>query len=104
MSGFTYHAAGNLTGDGQHSYQWDGEGKLKSVDSGATFNFVYNALGQQVQETVGQWNHLYDAQGRWSGRYGTTGWLTQNVHLGDRPLAVYSEYAPAGPTLFTLMP
>ena len=97
---YSYDAAGDLTGDGTHTYQWDGEGKLKSVDNGATFNFGYNALGQQVQDTVSQWNHLYDAAGKFSGRYGTTGWLGQNVRLGDRLLATYSEYAPGG-TYFT---
>ncbi len=93
---YTYDAAGNLTGDGSHSYQWDGEGKMKSVDGGATFNFVYNALGQQVRETVGGWNHMYDVLGKFSGRYGATGWLTEMVYTGGRPLVDYSQYSPPG--------
>jgi len=52
-SGFGYDAAGNLTADGTHSYQWDGEGRLVTVDNGATIVLVYNALGQQVGVTKG---------------------------------------------------
>jgi YD repeat-containing protein len=52
-SGYTYDAAGNLTADGtgtgSHTYQWDAEGRLLSVDSGATENETYNALGQLAQ-------------------------------------------------------
>jgi YD repeat-containing protein len=51
-SGYTYDAAGNLTtegtGFGTHTYQWDAEGRLKSVDNGSTLSFVYNGLGQRV--------------------------------------------------------
>ncbi len=34
--------AGNLLGDGTHTYQWDAEGRLKSVDNGATANVERN--------------------------------------------------------------
>ena len=48
----TYDAAGNMTGDGTgtgtHTYAWDAEGRLKSVDGGATATFTYNALGQRA--------------------------------------------------------
>ena len=47
-AGFAYDAAGNLTADGTHSYEWDGEGRLVTVDNGATIVLVHNALGQQV--------------------------------------------------------
>jgi YD repeat-containing protein len=37
-SGFTHDAAGNLTADGTgtgtHTYQWDGENRMTSIDSG----------------------------------------------------------------------
>ena len=48
-SGFTYDQAGNLTSDGTHSYTWDGEGRLLTMDGGTTANITYNALGQMVQ-------------------------------------------------------
>ena len=44
--------AGNLlqdgTGVGTHTYQWDAENRLKSVDVGATASYAYNALGLRV--------------------------------------------------------
>ena len=52
-AGFTYDAAGNLTQDGTgfgtHTYQWDAENRLKSVDGGTTVSYTYNALGQRVE-------------------------------------------------------
>jgi len=54
-SNFSYDSAGNLlqdgTGAGTHSYQWDAEGKMKSVDNGTTSTYTYNALGQLAQLT-----------------------------------------------------
>ena len=53
--GYTYDAAGNLTKDvqqlDQHTYQWDGEGRVSTVDPGSspTWSFTYNALGHRVQ-------------------------------------------------------
>ncbi len=73
-AGFTYDAAGNLTADGTgvgtHTYQWDGEGRLKSVDNGATATYYYNALGQRVQKQPGSGApadyryYYYDASGQ----------------------------------------
>src|SRR5689334_19260968 len=52
-SGYPYDAAGNVTADGSgtgsHTYQWDGEGRLKSVDNGSTYSVIYDALGQAVE-------------------------------------------------------
>ena len=74
-----YDAAGNLTQDGTgvgtHTFQWDGEGRLVSVDgdssspcaSGATLCFTYNALGERVEKHVGSpasdLYYYYDAWG-----------------------------------------
>jgi len=78
-SGFTYDAAGNLmadgTGLGTHSFQWDAEGRMVSVDGVAgqscqsswTDCFTYNALGQRVQKHIGSpasdTYYYYDAFG-----------------------------------------
>jgi YD repeat-containing protein len=52
-SGFSYDAAGNLTQDSStipaHTYQWDAEGRVSSVDNGSTWSFTYNAVGDRVQ-------------------------------------------------------
>jgi hypothetical protein len=38
-----------MTADGTHTYQWDAEGRMTSVDSGSTVTQKYNALGQRVE-------------------------------------------------------
>ena len=46
----SYDAAGNLTQDlsAPHTYQWDAEGRMRSIDSGTTASITFNALGQRV--------------------------------------------------------
>ncbi|MGH9396820.1 MAG: RHS repeat-associated core domain-containing protein, partial [Terriglobia bacterium] len=48
-SGYTYDAAGDLTADGTHTYQWDAEGRFASEDGGATEVRTYNALGERAR-------------------------------------------------------
>ena len=50
-SGYSYDAAGNLTTDAStgHTFQWDAEGRVSTVDNGSTWAFTYNALGHRVQ-------------------------------------------------------
>ena len=50
-TGCTYDAAGNTTKDCStgHTYQWDAEGRVSSVDSGSTWGFTYDAVGDRAQ-------------------------------------------------------
>ena len=51
-SGFAYDAAGNLTADGSFTYQWDGESRMKSLNTtGATY--TYDANGMRVRKLSG---------------------------------------------------
>jgi len=56
-TGYTSDAAGTLTadgtGNGTHTYQWDAENRMTSIDGGATTSYTYNALGQRVEKKVG---------------------------------------------------
>jgi RHS repeat-associated protein len=47
IAGFSYDAAGNLTFDGINSYQYDAEGRLININSGA-MTYTYDAMGQRV--------------------------------------------------------
>ena len=52
-SGYTYDAAGDVTGDGTNTYTWDAEGHLTKVVNGASVAIstnTYNALGQRVRD------------------------------------------------------
>ena len=94
-SGYTYDAAGNLTADGtgtgSHTYQWDAEGRLLSMDSGGTENETYNALGQLAQFSTPTYvsNQPYDPAGQFLGQYNSSGgfWWEEDVRLGGRILA-----------------
>jgi RHS repeat-associated protein len=78
-TGCTYDAAGNLTKDcstaAGHTYQWDAEGRVASVDSGSTWTFTYNALGERVQwaysNGAGANQQLFDPSGTWLGQVGS---------------------------------
>ena len=99
VSGFVYDAAGNVTDDGTHTYQWDAEGRLVSVDGVAgqacqstwTACYVYNGLGQRVQKTVSgtTTGFIYGASGQVLAY--TSGLSTSQdfIYLGDRLVANY---------------
>jgi RHS repeat-associated protein len=97
-SGFTYDAAGNLTKDSSnattHTWQWDGEGRVASADSGSTWGFTYNAVGDRAQwaYTGGADQHLFDPSGTWLGNAGSY----SLVPFGGRYFALYY----GGNTLF----
>jgi RHS repeat-associated protein len=91
-SGFTYDAAGNLTGDGTYTYEWDAEGRLKSVNSGALRSFIYNALGRQAEwHGDGRVSEvLTDLAGHVVGSVNSGGgWESQRIPGGGMELAWY---------------
>lgn len=64
-TGFAYDAAGNLINDTVHSYTYDAEGNLLTVD-GSAAKYVYDALNRRVsqQTASGTYEYLYDPAGR----------------------------------------
>ncbi len=48
-AGFSYDANGNLTGDGIHTYTWDAEGRLASLD-GTSNSETYDAGDRRVEQ------------------------------------------------------
>ncbi|HEY2934704.1 MAG TPA: RHS repeat-associated core domain-containing protein [Acidobacteriota bacterium] len=49
---WTYDAVGNVTNDGRHTYAYDAENRIISIDSGAT-TYSYDGPGGRVQKTTG---------------------------------------------------
>lgn len=49
ISAYQYDAAGNMTNDGLHTYTYDAENRLTTVDGGAE-TFVYDASGMRVKK------------------------------------------------------
>ena len=93
---FTYDAAGNVTNDGLHTYAWDAEGRLKSIDGGGTANLTFNALGRRVYRTYASSSpvsYWLDPAGNfiggiWAGAQGS-GWNAE-VPFAGRILAMYN--------------
>jgi YD repeat-containing protein len=65
-NGYVYDAAGNLTSDGTHSYQYDAEGNVLNVDGGNTATYVYDAMNRRagVASAAGDNEFIYDYAGR----------------------------------------
>jgi RHS repeat-associated protein len=74
--GYAYDASGNLISDGAHSYQYDGEGRITTVDSGTGASYFYDSANRRVKKQQG-------------------GFTTYYVWEGSRVIAEYSD-APAG--------
>ncbi len=104
-SGFTYDAAGNVTADGLHTYQWDAEGRLTLIDSGGAnpIHISFNALGRRASrnwpsgDVTGYW---YNPAGEYLGGYWASGsvWNAE-VPFAGRMLAEYTSNT-TGPVYF----
>ncbi len=53
VSGWTYDVAGNVTNDGTHTYAYDAENRLISVDAGVTATYAYGPNGERVWKVAG---------------------------------------------------
>jgi RHS repeat-associated protein len=58
LTGFSYDASGNMIGDGTHTYQYDADGRMQSVDTiGAVY--IFDAMGRRVSKKVGSVTTIY---------------------------------------------
>ena len=55
---FSYDNAGNVTNDGLHTYLYDAEGQITSVDGGAV-TFGYDTEGRRVKKTASSQTTYY---------------------------------------------
>jgi RHS repeat-associated protein len=87
---YSYDASGNCTGDGAHSYAYDGEGRQANVDSGATTSSAYDSANRRLKKIAGGATTHYVWEGaRVIAEYnGTTGALiSEYIYAGSRMLA-----------------
>jgi RHS repeat-associated protein len=86
-----------MTGDGTHTYQWDAEDRMVSVDGGSTATQKYNSLGQRVERFLpnGSWtfDYPFGLNGEDLGTYsaGTAAWFDENVPMAGRVLVMYGS-------------
>jgi RHS repeat-associated protein len=84
---YTYDAAGNVTNDGAHSYTYDSENRLVSIDGGATAQNSYDHQNRRYKKTVGSTVTHYVWEGnKVLGEYsGSSGALQVNYwYAGER--------------------
>ena len=87
---YVYDAAGNLTNDGIHTYEYDAENRLKSVDNGAAGAYAYDYQNRRIKKLVGATSTHYVWEGNQviSEHDGTTGAVLYNyVYSGSKLIA-----------------
>jgi len=87
---YTYDAAGNVTNDGLHSYAYDSENRIVSVDGGATASCAYDHQNRRYKKTVGSTvSHYVWEGGQQLARHdGSTGAVAIDyVYSGSRMIA-----------------
>jgi RHS repeat-associated protein len=87
---YTYDSAGNVTNDGVHTYQYDAENRLVSVDSGSTGQYAYDASNRRYKKmTSGATTHYIWQGSQVIAEYdGSTGASTADyVYSGSRMIA-----------------
>ncbi len=87
-------AAGNLLNDGSHSYTYDAESRVTSVDSGATATYTYDAQGRRVSKvsSAGTVDYFYDMSGRQSVvTNGSGSAIRAEIYTGRRHLGTYTN-------------
>ena len=66
ISDWRYDAAGNPIGISTSTLQWDGAGRLESIDSGSTASYSYDHLGRRIVKRAPSDNtqYFYDVTGK----------------------------------------
>ena len=75
IQGYTYGPQGYMTNDTAHTYAYDAEGHVRSIDGGTTLKESYNALGWRVEaiNCCGTVDYVHDAAGIMVGGSATAG-------------------------------
>jgi RHS repeat-associated protein len=90
---YLYDYAGNVTNDTLHSYEYDSENRLVSVDAGSTASYAYDHQNRRYKRTIGTTVTHYVWQGSQvlAEHNGSTGSvITDYVYAGSRMIAKIS--------------
>lgn len=85
--------AGNQTRDAAHTYQYDAEGRLISVDNGSTATYVYNGPGERVgKDVAGTYTeYMFDRDGNPIGKNNRSAWTDTWVIFNRQHMAHYEN-------------
>jgi len=86
--GGSYDAAGNLLNDGTHTYTYDAENRISTVDGGNTATYTYDAEGRRASKNT--FTYLYDLAGHQVAELNSGSWDRGEAYAGGRHLATYS--------------
>lgn len=102
-SPYQYDAAGNMIHDATHSYAYDAENRLVSVDGGSTAAYVYDAMGHRVQKIAAgsTTNYFYDLGGNVISEISPSSWLNVYLRLNGKLFAQYTLGTPRTQFVFT---
>jgi RHS repeat-associated protein len=90
---YVYDANGNLINDGAHTYEYDAENRMKSVDNGATAAYAYDYLNRRIKKLAGgtSTNYVWEGIQVVAEHNGSTGAvLSEYVYAGSRMVAKVS--------------
>jgi len=84
-------AAGNITNDGVHSYTYDAENHLASVDGWSNVNYSYDAFGRRVEKTISgsSVDYRYDWAGHPISVFNTSAVIRNEVFAGSMHVGTY---------------
>jgi RHS repeat-associated protein len=91
---YTYDAAGNVTDDGTHSYQYDAENRLVNVDGGSTASYSYDHNNNRIKKTLGTsvTHFVWEGSQMIAEHDGITGaMITDYIYSGSRMVAKYNN-------------
>ncbi len=95
VNGYTYDVAGNVINDGNHTYAYDAENQLVSIDNGSTASYTYDALNQRVKIVTAQGTERYgfDLNGRRQTAWNNNSTALDSVqyYAGSKPIAYWSS-------------
>jgi RHS repeat-associated protein len=91
LTGWSYDNAGNLLNDGVHTYAYNGENKIRSIDSQSAY--IYDGEGQRVRKLLGEnLRFIYGIQGVLIAEFdGTSGALKKEYIYGANGLTATIE-------------
>jgi RHS repeat-associated protein len=83
-SGIIYDAAGNVINDGTHTYTYDAENRMITVD-GSTQAYFYDAFGRQVQTIYGgsTYSRIFGLNGRAEVQFVGNTWMLSELYAGS---------------------
>ena len=89
---YTYDAAGNMTYDVNHHYNYDAENRLTQVDNATTASYLYDATGKRVmKQAAGNTTfYIYDQGGNvLSERDSSNSWIQTYIRFAETLTAFY---------------